>query len=108
LSPELRFLIKIEQQQKQQQKLLETMQATVTAVNDDSTLKASQITHLENLFSELRRVSGGDHKLVSRTKSALKAQFLSCNKSGLTYKDVAAKHFDGCVAIVEANIKQFV
>jgi hypothetical protein len=107
LSPELRYLIKIEQQQRQQQKALEVMQATVTAANDDSTLKATQIAHLENLFSQLRRVSGGDHKLVSRTKSALKAQFLTCNKAGLTYKDVAARHFDGCVAMVEANIKQF-
>jgi hypothetical protein len=106
LSPELRYLIKLETQQKEQQKQLEQMQSTLAqtgATLEDATLTSAQIQELENLFSQLRRVTG-DHKTVSRTKGALKAQFLSCAKTGLTYKDIAAKHFTACKAMVQAQI----
>ena len=106
-SPELRYLIKMDVEQKRQAKELAQVQATLQATGSslqDATLTSSQIQALEVLFSEMRKVSN-DHKVVSRTKRAIKEQFLQCAKAGCTYKDVAAKHFNACTAMVQAQIR---
>jgi len=106
-SPELRFMFKMDIEQRRQAKELAQVQATLQAAGSslqDATLTSSQIQALEVLFSELHKVSN-DPKVASRTKRAIKEQFLQCAKSGCTYKDVAAKHFDACVGMVKAQIK---
>jgi phage regulator Rha-like protein len=110
MSPELRYLIKIEHAQKQQQKQLTQLESTLKKTGlsvMDSTLSAPQIEALENLFSELYKVSNKDGPTVGRMKSALKAQFLNCAKSGVTYKDVPQKHFDACIGMVKQKIASF-
>lgn len=110
MSPELRYLIKIEHAQKQQQKQLTQLESTLKETGlsvMDSTLSAPQIEALENLFSELYKVSKRDGPTVGRMKSALKAQFLNCAKTGVTYKDVPQKHFESCVDLVKQKIATF-
>jgi hypothetical protein len=106
LPPELKYLIRLSMEQKEQKKKLEQIESTLQSTNLsllDCPLSTSQIETLENMFSELFRKTG-DGRSVGRAKSALKAQFLNCAKSGVTYKSIAQKHFSGCVDMVQQKI----
>ena len=74
-----------------------------TISKDDECFSSQQIQELETLFKKIH-LKNGDGRQIGELKGLLKKKFLSCPTAGVTYKNIAQKHFLACKKIVEAFI----
>jgi hypothetical protein len=100
MSPLLKLLAQMEQQGRK----IEAELATKATAADEC-LSAPQIARIEELCQELGRVSK-DSKQASRAKQTIKSRYLPANIGMMTYKNIAQRHYDGCVEIILAMIQE--